>query len=203
MSIIHDALKKVQQSLDPKTDETQIRSSAVTETGPAYLYETPKIEDLPQAGQQTANKESPMKNKIKSTLVLSAAIVITVASALYIYQQFQNDIPKINSFAKKSFYKLINKEEPLAFANKAPGDLKALAQLTINPSAGSKMANPPAPIILNIHGVMSNGSNNLVLINDQVYQEGDEVDGAKIVKINLNSITVINNGVEQTIPVKN
>ena len=54
-----------------------------------------------------------------------------------------------------------------------------------------------------IHGVMANGSRNIVLINDQVYQEGDDVDGVKIVKINLDSITVNNNGKEQTIRVKN
>ena len=50
---------------------------------------------------------------------------------------------------------------------------------------------------------MSNGSSNVVLIDDKVYQEGDEVDGAKIVKINLDSITVNINGTEKTIFVKN
>jgi len=193
MSIIHDALKKVQQNLAPKGDETQISPSTTTQNASAYLYEKPaELEGLP-----------PKKNKIKSLFVLSATIVITAASVLYIYQQFQNDIPKVKNFARKSFNKLIHKEEPLAFATKAPEDLKALGTLTINPSASSTITKPSAPVTLNIHGVMSNGSNNLVLINDQVYQEGDEVDGAKIVKINLNSITVINNGVEQTIPVKN
>jgi hypothetical protein len=85
-----------------------------------------------------------------------------------------------------------------------------MAQITINtpasPVAGpasSTLTKPPAPVTLNIHGIMANATGNLVLINDQVYQEGDVVDGAKIVKINLNSITVINNGTEQTIPVKN
>ncbi len=197
MSIIHDALKKVQQGLGPK--------STVTETASAYLYETPpKIEILP-----------PMKNKIKSLFILSCATVITGASILYIYQQFQNDIPKVNGFAKKSFYKLIDKEGPPAFKTKAPEDLKALGQLTVNPpkppipSIATKppailnTADPIAFITLNIHGVMSDGPNNVVLINDQVYQEGDEVNGVKIIKISLNSITVINNGKEETIRVKN
>ena len=48
---------------------------------------------------------------------------------------------------------------------------------------------------------MADDRGNLVLINDQVYQEGDEIDGAKITKINLNSITIINNGKEETISV--
>ena len=182
MSIIHDALKKVQQGLSPEN-----------QTASAYLYEKPaEVETLP-----------PMKNKIKSLLTLCCALAITLASVLYIYQQFQNDIPKVKNFAKKSFYKLINKEEPLAFKAKAPDKLKPLAQFTINPPASSKITKPPAPITLNIHGIMSNDTGNLVLINDQVYQEGDAVDGAKIVKINLDSITVNINGAEKTIFVKN
>ena len=56
---------------------------------------------------------------------------------------------------------------------------------------------------MDVHGIMSKGNSNLVLINDQVYQEGDEVEGAKIVKINLDSITILNNGAEETIHVKN
>jgi len=193
MSIIHDALKKVQQGLSPEN-----------QTASAYLYEKPaEVETLPRANQQATNQKSLMKNKIKSLFILCCALAITLASVLYIYQQFQNDIPKVKNFAKKSFYKLINKEEPLAFKAKAPDKLKPLAQFTINPPASSKITKPPAPITLNIHGIMSNDTGNLVLINDQVYQEGDAVDGAKIVKINLDSITVNINGAEKTIFVKN
>jgi hypothetical protein len=179
MSIIHEALKKVQQGL------------------------APEIETLSQEGQQTTSQESPIKNKIKSIFILSCAIVITGASIFYIYQHFQNGDPKIKIFAKKTFYKLIHKQEPLAVKVKAPEDLKPLAQFTIKPPAGSQITTPSAPITLNIHGIMANSTGNLVLINDQVYQEGDKVDGAKIVKINLDSITVINNGIKQTVLVKN
>ena len=49
---------------------------------------------------------------------------------------------------------------------------------------------------------MSNDTGNVALINDQIYQEGDSVDGVKIVKISLDSVTVINNGKEETISVK-
>jgi type II secretory pathway component PulC len=71
------------------------------------------------------------------------------------------------------------------------------------PLPTNSRANANATETLNIHGVMANGSKNLVLINDQVYQDGDEVDGIKIVKINLDHITVINNGEEEQISVKN
>ena len=73
------------------------------------------------------------------------------------------------------------------FKTRAPQDLKPLAQISTT---------------LKIHGIMANATGNLALINDQVYQEGDEVDGAKIIKIDLNSITVNINGTDKTIAVK-
>ena len=215
MSIIHDALKKVQQKLASKTNEIEIiPSTKPPQTGYLYANDT-KAETAPQDGQQNTDQQntnqqdtepkSPVKNKIKSIFALSIAIAITVASLAYIYKQFQNSIPKVQKLAKSSFYKLINKKEVPEFKTKPPEELKPLAKITISTPASpaSNTLKPPAPTTLNIHGIMSNGTGNLVLINDQVYQEGDEVDGAKIVKISLKSITVINNGVEQSIPVKN
>jgi hypothetical protein len=179
MSIIHDALKKVQEGL------------------------APKIETLTREGEQTADQKPPTDNKIKSIFAVSCALVITAASILYIYQQFQNNNPQFNSFAKKSFYQLIHKGKPLAAKTEAPENLKPLAQFSVNPPPGPPMTKQPAPTTFNIHGIMSNKTGNLVLINDQVYQEGDVVDGTKIVKINLNSVTVITDGIQQTILVKN
>ena len=205
MSIIHDALKKVQRGLAPKDDETQVTSSTTTQNTSGYIYETlPEIETLPPSDQQTADQKPSIQNKIKSILALICAAGITVASVFYIWQQFQTDVPKAQIFTKKSFDKLIKKIHPLNINPPAPVALKPLALLTIDPSA-TKTSNSTnlAPITLNIHGIMSNANGNLVLINDHVYQEGDEVDGAKIVKINLDSIMVIINGREQTIIVKN
>lgn len=208
MSIIHDALKKVQQTLAPQTRQAPAAPSGIAPKDPAYIFGAPPaVETLTETVEKAPRQKPPVKNKILSLFATACIVLITsaitIASINYIYQQYQNDIPTVKNFAKKSFNRLIHKEEPLAFETKAPKDRKPLGTFTINPSAGSAITKPPAPTTLNIHGVMSNGSNNLVLINDQVYQEGDEVDGAKIVKINLDSITVNINGTEQTIPVKN
>ena len=192
MSIINDALKKAQEGLNPKTEQG--------------LYETPlEIETLPPAGQQSTQQKMPMKNKIKSAFTIVCATLVTIASALYIYQQFQSNIPKVKIFAQKSFNQLIHKKEPPELKAKTSRDPVPLAQLTINPTTSStpNATKPNAPITLNIHGIMANASGNLVLINDQVYQEGDSVGGAKIVKINLDSITTLINGTQETIHVKN
>ena len=55
MSIIHDALKKVQRGLAPKTDETA-HSSSRPNTGSTYIYATPPVETLPADKQQTAEQ---------------------------------------------------------------------------------------------------------------------------------------------------
>jgi len=202
MSIIHDALKKVQQQLtppSPKTDDIQIQTPTTDEEPVEYLDSTAPI--------APPKPKPPIKNKIQSMYVVTCTVLITlavtIASGTYIYQQCQNDIPKVQNLAKKSFDKLIHKKELPEFKPLAPPPLKSLAQLTVNP-ATTKTPSPTKlePITLDIHGIMANASGNLVLINDQVYQEGDEIDGTKIVKINLDSITVLNNGTEQTIPVK-
>jgi hypothetical protein len=195
MSIIHDALKKVQQKLAPKTDASEATPASLDN-----LYVTPTpVETLPTpAIQQEAAPKPRSKFDIKNVLTLCLAMAVIAGSGYYLYSQFKGNIPQVNNFARKEFYKIVYKKEPPpAFKTKAPEDLKPLAQLTIAPSKTSY------PLTLNIHGIMANSNGNLVLINDQVYQEGDEVDGAKIVKINLDSIIVDVNGAQQTIFVKN
>jgi type II secretory pathway component PulC len=186
MSIINDALKKAQQGLNPQGDkakDAQAKSPWATENYEA----TPPVEQLP----------TPKKNKIK-TLINNACIIviataITIASISYILQQFQSDIPRVKTFAQTSINKFMNKK---GIKPKPPAP-KPLAQLTLNPAATGT-----ASLTLNVHGIMSSNGRNVALINDQVYQEGDEIDGTKIVKINLDSITVNTNGTEKTILVK-
>ena len=197
MSIIHDALKKVQERLNPKTEAKSVVTPTTTPETSGYLYETsPALETLPGTGQETINQKIAATNKMKTIYTLCGALVIITASVVYLYYQFQSDIPKVQRLASKSFATLTHKEPTPDFKAKAPQELKSMAQVTI-------ATNSPTPITLNIHGIMSNTGGNLVLINDQVYQEGDTVDGAKITKINLDSISIINNGIEKTILVKN
>jgi len=195
MSIIHDALKKVQKGLSSKSDEVEVINEDSSE-----------IEILPPSRQETVVVKSIIQNKIKSALALICATTITVLSVMYICQQFKNEVPLAQRFAKNSFNKLIHQLQPLNTktpAHVAPAP-KPLAQITINPlTTKTSESTKPAPTTLDIHGIMANATGNLVLINDQVYQEGDEIDGAKIIKINLDSITINNNGTQQTIFVKN
>jgi hypothetical protein len=213
MSIIHDALKKVQQSLSPKPVEPPPPLSGTTQKGDTYLYATPPpVIETPSSEKKKSVGPNLFLRRIRSLFTFICALAICATSLWYLYQQYRNDIPRLERSAKKSFYQLIHKEEIPDFKTKRPEDLKPLVKISIPPpvtppavntTQAAPTAAPPPPATLNVHGIMSDSKGNLALINDQVYQAGDEVDGAKIIKIDLNSITVNINGEEKTIFVKN
>ena len=200
MSIIHDALKKVQRNLaSSKSDKTASPQQTENQQNTGYLYAAPAVENLTPADQPAVGPKKSIQNKIKSLLAFICAIAIIVFAVRYALQQFHKDIPQVQKLAQKSFYKLIHNKNLPNFKTLTPAKPKPLVQITVNSPVVPNTHQAPVPLKLNVHGVMADGSANLALINDQVYQEGDEVDGAKIVKINLNSITVITNGKEKTI----
>ncbi len=91
---------------------------------------------------------------------------------------------------------------------------KPLAQMTVNsPVAISKASSSPtspstpsaaeatAPLVLNVQGVMASGGHNVALINNNIYEEGSLVNGAKILKIDLNAITIEHDGKQEIVTV--
>ena len=195
MSIIHDALKKVQQGQAPKTPPTPPTSD--------YIYATPApAEPTKPVAAKTDTQKPAIIKKMSSLLAMLCALVITFVSLNFIFQQFRTDIPKVKKWVIASYCQLTHKVMLPDFKTRSPEDLKPLAQVTVPPPATpANTAKTQPPLTLNIHGVMANDGGNLVLINDRVYQEGDTVEGAKIVKIDLDSVTIINDGKEETISV--
>jgi len=238
MSIIHDALKKVQQGLSGKNNETPTAPLTDAKPSSSYIYSAP-----PEASVPTAEKPIEVlpssQNNAKSFLAMLCAIAISIACIAFFFKQLNTYFPQLQPTLKNAFYKYILRKDEFGFKNER--DLVPLAKIIVNPpaapaptpaptmpavapttpaliptavaSAATVPAVTPTPIppvgtpvtpeTLNVHGVMSNGNQNLVLIDDQVYQEGDEVDGVKILKIGLTSITVLNNGQEEKIRVRN
>ncbi|MDE2222638.1 MAG: hypothetical protein KGK03_06165 [Candidatus Omnitrophica bacterium] len=146
---------------------------------------------------------TPPKSKVKSFLAFLCALVILGGCFFFLYKQMNVYFPGPMAKARSLYFKLMHQKE----AKQATAPLPPLAKIKVGPAAKSDAAAAGQTAVtqnapLNIHGVLAGGSKNLVLIDDQVYQEGDEVDGIKIVKISLNAITVINNGQEEIIPVK-
>ena len=143
MSIIHEALKKVQ--ITPPTPN-----------------------------------DSPQKRGGKIILLL-LLIILTALSSGYLYWQ----------------------------ARLPDGQARPPKQIiALTPAAPTPKQNPPPapkpedPHAFNIQGTMSDQRGNVAIINGKIYTEGDMADGAKIVKINMDSIVVSRDGQEETIAVK-
>jgi hypothetical protein len=219
MSIIHDALKKIQGKTAANAPPPAA-PAATPDTSSSLFASATKSHT--QIDDQSPIEYLPSKQK-KSTpwVTVVFAIAFVLGAFWFLFKQLDSNFPDWQKQAKSWLYKLAHKKDPgeYSFPAKAPENLVPLAKISVNPTVPAAKpslsapapANMPAsaagtpasaPGTLNIHGVMSQGSRNIVLINDQVYQEGDEVNGVKISKIDLKSVTVINNGKEETIRVK-
>lgn len=171
MSIIHEALKKVQNSLQDQIPP------------PPRLGGTEPLTVVPAEGEAKNGAKGGWKTLV---LVLSAVAVLTTAG--YVYRQGASSpaphpaVPKIGS-------------PPPVQVNAAPvPQPEAKAEAKPEPR-------PEHADTLNIHGIMSDPNGNVVLIDNGIYAEGDEVQGVKIVKISLDGIVVLKDGKEETIRV--
>ena len=61
---------------------------------------------------------------------------------------------------------------------------------------------PETPPVFKVQGIMADPKGNVALINDKVYAEGDDLDGARILRIGLDAIVVSRDGKEETIPAR-
>ncbi len=58
-----------------------------------------------------------------------------------------------------------------------------------------------SPSRLIINGILTQGEKNLVLIDGQIYEEGDTVDGVKILKVTPKGVNILENGEERFLKV--
>ena len=53
-----------------------------------------------------------------------------------------------------------------------------------------------------MQGILAQGNRTLALINDKIYEEGDEIGNIKIISIESNSITILKDGKEERVRVR-
>lgn len=147
MSIIHDALKKVQE---------KISSHHQTATGPI-------------------SPTSPAPNS-KLLLIVVGFILLSLGAILF-------------SPTKQNPYKTIVTEKPAPIIIPPP---------TATPTVVATPALPiPAAPSIVIQGIMIQDNRPVVLINDEIYQQGDEISTGKIIHIDERFITVLEGNTEK------
>ena len=181
MSIIHEALKKVQNSLQDKI------SSPPRVGGAEPLTVAPASTEGRSASDGKSGPKSGWKIIV---LVLSAVAILTAG---YMYRQGASSalppsVPKIGS-------------PPPVQINAAPAPVPASAPVPEPKTEAKPEPKPEHADTLNIHGIMSDPNGNVVLIDNGIYAEGDEVQGVKIIKISLDGIVILKDGKEETIRV--
>ncbi len=216
MSIINDALKKVQQSLNTKPIQQSTAPQPVKAEEPPVKSTSPFDQPSPKPTDDgpvevLTQDHAQLKKNIAASLI---SIIVVIACGALTWFQIK-DMPQVKEW-QALFNAKLKRASALRLNIKKAQDAKPLAQVAVEQSAPTaspstaeipntaavEAIKPLPPLMLNIHGVMANGSANIALINNQVYQEGDTVEGVKILKINLNEIVVLNNGREQTIAVR-
>jgi type II secretory pathway component PulC len=191
MSIIHDALKKAQNSPDrnPPTNTT--------------IPIPPNQADSPSASTnlQKDPPENPEGSTIKRSnpwflIALTIAIISNAVILLLLF--LQNNLTSTLFVPKQDQAPteiVINKAEPPAqIIGSNPVEQDPSPPKTIN-------INPLENLSINIQGIMSTEQKNVALINNKIYEEGKILpDGIKILKITSEHVLIEKNGYEKEMP---
>jgi len=173
MSIIHDALKKIQ---------TQSPGANNLEPAPAAATSNPN---------EQASDNSTDTTKKPLIILMAVVLSITVVIILAILYKLASDTTQ---HAKPAFtLTAISAWNPIKFRDKAKS-LKTQKPETLPPeqiAAG-----------LRIEGVMNMGGKMTTLINGDVYEEGQRVNDKIISEITFDSVTILDNGKKKTLRTK-
>lgn len=166
MSIIHEALKKVQANLQkqPVSEEVTVSASA-------------PLRDAPDAPVSTKKQSGPF--------MTVAAVIFLVGALWFSYTQVLKYFPRIKTVQLSAF-----KPQP-----------RPLAKVTAT-STNAASPSDPASSTLNIQGIMQNKGATVALINNKIYEAGDEINGIKILTISTEFLTILRDGKEETIEVR-
>jgi hypothetical protein len=191
MSIIHDALKKAQEDLKSSGKEKKETSSP------------------PNTNEQTSS--SPRSNTPLIVITLGMIIFGIICGGYFAYKRFFIASPLTNQPALPKQVKE-NTQEPSTPTQSQPKTSNQNVQQNTpiaKAQAGAQSqtinAQPSSlpPYEITIKGIMSTGDTNVVLINDDVYEVGEQVSGMLIKKITLKNVELELNGQRYIVPVKN
>jgi len=179
MSIIHEALKKVQRTT-PSGPATTPAYPATAATGtPAPTAAAPKPATTPLT--------------IISLTVLGVA-VITVLAILTKLAVETTQHPRMISSVHQT--PAVAAPQPAVPATpKVPAPPLAAAIEPPVPAANAATSETP----FKIEGIMDMGNKKVALINGNVYEEGQTVNGLMITSIGLDHVTVMENGTPRVI----
>jgi hypothetical protein len=227
MSIINDALKKVQSSLNHNNKAPDPAPNAVP-AEPAQSFQKPAGEWGPPPQWDATAPTEPAAAPAPQPTIPAAAMAATAVKAnankmVYILGvicllialfapivNHQSVFGLITHSGKKPALlpsTATRVDEPMAIGpsvSQKAAEIKAeLARslVNFNNPAASTTTRSPSGKRITLSGIMAQGNKNVALIDGQVYEAGETVDGIKIVAINEKNIVIEENGQQNTIKV--
>lgn len=233
MSIINDALKKLQNQIDDNESSisTLVEKNDLTATQQEGFRSTMTEEPIStqeSATQKPAQKRTPPKAPQESHLAM-VLIILCLLTGLFIPVFNKQSIVTIafqqisqlsNHFQKRSVPEIKHHEvsktdefpNAMAVASHTAAQAPVTVQETVTPPVVSTTpAEVPVPATaskpvraqsrLIINGIMTQGDKNLVLIDGQIYEEGDTVDGVEIIKVTPKGVDILENGEQRFLKV--
>ncbi len=212
MSIINDALKKVQSSLTNSPEKKLMPGDtpgAMT-NGPAEFSAAAVEPQTPPPAPATVTAAAATSPKAKTSRMIYIVGALCLLIALFapvIHKQSVFELI-IHPLQKKSTVVapppvVAPPQTDTTIAQKAAAIKDGLTKSIVsfnNPRSSSKTSSRANRKIA-VSGIMSQGETNVALIDGQVYEAGETVNGAKIIQINPNNIMVEENGEQRTVKV--
>ncbi len=184
MSIIHDALKKVQAST------------------PQHPPAAPDQPQPPVNGEPAAEHGDNFITPLWITALCAIVAIFAIATSQL--------TPKNTPLRPKPARVTLPQAAPqLPSPEKAPAPLQASPAVT--PPAPAPVTQPAAqqardmndPLgTVRIEGVMDMGGKKAILINGNIYEAGQMLYGRTIVDISFDTLTVMENGQKRTLPIR-
>ncbi len=226
MSIINDALKKLQNQIGHSTPQASELNTNVAqeELIPAQKagFQPAEVQKQVNEMSESHQKQKPKQNESHLVIVLGilclliglfVPIVKKQSVVLVLANQVSSQWNQFKQSKQKQQFKQTNPSKPVAvaavaavpkMATPAPAPrqkpARTIAENTA-PAATIKKSSNKTPSRLIINGIMTKGEQNLALVDGQIYEEGDMVDGVKILKITTKGVTIIEDGEERTIKI--
>ena len=210
MSIINDALKKLQNQITHSNPQPANGSmhSAQAELTPAQKagFQPVPSNDTQHVSAVTAPQSS--QNNKESRLVLILGILCLIIGLfvpvvnkqsliVVLISQLPKEAKSSKAMPTKTSAVTVATVTPQPERKKEP--INALIKNLTAPASKPSSSKNQSRIIIN--GTMTRGEQNLALIDGQIYEEGDEVDGVKLIKITPKGVTVLENGEERTVKI--
>ena len=195
MSIIHDALKKVQASLDRSygrvTKNTYVSADPIS----VAPQENIKVDKTVSRPAHTVPNQTSIR-----TLFIFGNVILVCAGIILVLVLKLLDQGKAAPLSNPQFEQIKTQRQALTATRQlsAPSAQYAAPSvqspvLPASPSMAAQRVSPAAPELregLYLSGTMLMDNQRVALINEDIYVIGDSVDGKEIVEISLKEVTL-------------